>query len=745
MADPEVSILITAKDEASKALKKIGVSGEGIKQAFKAVGVAALAATAVIAVGVTKAVTAFTEFQKGMAEVTTLADFSTEQIREMTEETLDFSIAFNQATDALNQARYDVVSAGFADMAEQTLIMAEASKAAVAGVSDVATTTDLLTTVLNAYQLPASEAARINDLLFTTVKVGKTNIDQMAASWGNLLPAANAANISLEDVGASFGTLTAAGISSSEAVTALNGLFNKLAAATPESKRAMDELGISVKDADGNLKSMGEIIQEFQGMDLETVRRILPDESASKAILSLTANFEKYKESVEAFDPEAMTGATDKAFEIMSKTIDFQLGQLGKRWDAFWISILQGEAGEALAQSLEDLNTWFDENQETVAAASEFMAQFAGTIIDAVVPSINILKEIVFGLQVVWLLALAGVDEFATGVVNIWEFLAIATSNVWNDIQRGVLEVVQFIVLQLAETAASVAETANLFGISADAVRGLQASFQNLSASIQQQQNFLEGSKQEFEAHTSVLGLEKQAFEDLNALMDTHGEKTEAVIEDTQQMVAAQDQAVQAIDEVIAEQEAGAAGDGFDFVEEFALGMNEATPLVTDVMDTSLQAVTDSVESFDAQGLGNKVGSDIAAGINAGLSKVEFETPGAAQAAQIGFAQATATGLFDPSGALFAAAQQPFLQGLIDAGLATGFQHGGVATKATPGIFGEAGDEALIPLDDFDFGGGTVINEFNISFSGPLLGNDNDARLFAKRTVDFIQEELDRR
>ncbi|MEE9304001.1 MAG: phage tail tape measure protein, partial [Thiotrichaceae bacterium] len=408
MADPEVSILISAKDLASKALKNVGKTGKtlsaGLKKAFKAIGIAALAGSVAIVGGMTKAVTAFAAFEKGIAEVTTLADFSADQIKAMSAETLDFSVAFNQATDALNKARYDTVSAGFASMAEQTLIMTEASKAAVAGVSDVATTTDLLTTVLNAYQLSASDAARINDLLFTTVKVGKTTIDQMAASWGNMLPAANAAGIALEDVGASFGVMTAAGISSSESATALVGLFNKLAAATPESKLAMEELGISIRGSNGELLAMEDILRQFVGLDFETIKRIFPDESASKAMLSLTANFEKFKKSAEEFDPQKMVGAVDESFEKMTNTIDFQLGQLGKRWDAFWISILQGDAGEQVTKALKDLNTWFDENKESVEKLTQALADFVTMLVDSVAPAIEIINDLISALDTLRLL-----------------------------------------------------------------------------------------------------------------------------------------------------------------------------------------------------------------------------------------------------------------------------------------------------------------------------------------------------
>ena len=79
---------------------------------------------------------------------------------------------------------YDIASAGFAGLNENTALMEESARLAVAGVSDMGTTADLITTVLNAYSMGAGEARDVSNQLFGTVKAGKTTITELGASLG---------------------------------------------------------------------------------------------------------------------------------------------------------------------------------------------------------------------------------------------------------------------------------------------------------------------------------------------------------------------------------------------------------------------------------------------------------------------------------------------------------------------------------------------------------------------------------
>jgi phage-related protein len=66
------------------------------------------------------------------------------------------------------------------------------------------------------------------------------------------------------------------------------------------------------------------------------------------------------------------------------------------------------------------------------------------------------------------------------------------------------------------------------------------------------------------------------------------------------------------------------------------------------------------------------------------------------------------------------------------------FQAGGIVKKPTIGLFGEDGPEAVIPLSKM---GGMGTKNYNVTFTGPMMGNPSEARLFAREIITYIDEE----
>ena len=250
-----------------KSMQSMNVrAGQSMTRFAKiAAGVAVVGVAALTAVTV-KAVKAFVEFEKGLKEVTTLAKFSSAEIAGMSKETIKMGRQFGQTFKVLHKARYDIVSAGFAKITEQTTLLTQANKMAVAGVTDVSVATDLLTSALNAYNLEASDAEDVSDIFFETVKAGKTTIEELSSAMGNIMPIAVGAGVSLQEVGASMATVTAAGINTAQAATGLRSMIMALAAPTSAAAAAMTELGINTKDAQGNMLPMLDVMKQFEGM-----------------------------------------------------------------------------------------------------------------------------------------------------------------------------------------------------------------------------------------------------------------------------------------------------------------------------------------------------------------------------------------------------------------------------------------------------------------------------------------------
>ncbi len=340
MADKKVTVRIGAE---TKGLQKGIKSATGSLKNF-AGGIAAAFGAREIARFTKESVQQFAKFEKGMLEVSTLANFSSKQLRKMGDETLSMSRKFGQGFDKLTKARYDIVSAGFASVSEQTKLLDVANKAAIGGVTDVSTATDLLTSTLNAYNLEATDAARASDIWFTTVQLGKTTIPELAASIGQLLPIAKTAGVTLEEAGGALATLTAAGIKTPRAVTGLGSAFLALTAPTAQASKAMKEAGIVTVDTAGKMIAFSDVIKQFEGKNLQEIMKLTGSKEAATVIASLAENYGKLDGNIKKV--EQSTGATETAFSKMSGSTQMQLDQLGSSW-----TVLKVRVGEFVTTS----------------------------------------------------------------------------------------------------------------------------------------------------------------------------------------------------------------------------------------------------------------------------------------------------------------------------------------------------------------------------------------------------------
>ncbi len=242
-----------------------------------------------------------------------------------------------QALTPLIKANYDVISAGFTNIALSAELVGQSARLATAGNTDVATSADILTTALNAYGLEADKAEEVSDMLFTTVRLGKTTMAELGSSLGQVLPFAKSAKASLDDVGAAMAILTAKGIDTARSATALRSTFRLLASPTEGMKKAMDNAKVSVKLLDdGSLDLIG-TMKEFAKVPVDSITKVIPNVEAMVAILNLRNDIEGLEGQLGEFATKA--GATQTAFEIMAEGFNFKLSVMRENFRSVMLAI----------------------------------------------------------------------------------------------------------------------------------------------------------------------------------------------------------------------------------------------------------------------------------------------------------------------------------------------------------------------------------------------------------------------
>src|SRR5690606_656570 len=92
-----------------------------------------------------------------------------------------------------------------------------------------------------------------------------TDVVMLGESFKYVAPLAGAMKYSAEDVSVALGLMANAGIKGSQAGTSLKTMLANLASPTNKMSSAMDDLGISLTNSDGSMKTLDEVMGDLRG------------------------------------------------------------------------------------------------------------------------------------------------------------------------------------------------------------------------------------------------------------------------------------------------------------------------------------------------------------------------------------------------------------------------------------------------------------------------------------------------
>ena len=227
-----------------------------------------------VADGIRKAIDAIKDFAKETVNVGKEFDSSMSQVQAVSGATADdlealrdkakemgstTSFTASEAADAFNY----MAMAGWKteDMLEG--IDGILNLAAASG-SDLATTSDIVTDALTAMGYSAKDAGKLADVMAAASSNANTNVEMMGQTFQYAAPIVGALGYSMEDTAVAIGLMANAGIKGEKAGTALRSVLTRLSAPPKECADAMDDLGISLTDGNGNMKDLDDVIGDLR-------------------------------------------------------------------------------------------------------------------------------------------------------------------------------------------------------------------------------------------------------------------------------------------------------------------------------------------------------------------------------------------------------------------------------------------------------------------------------------------------
>lgn len=357
-------------------------------------GAAGMAAGGGVLYGGAKLAQTGMEFDTSMSKVQSLARLEIdssemkalrEQARKLGAETM-FS-----ATEAA-QGQGFLAMAGFTPQAMLDAMpgMLDMAKA---GDLDLARTADISSNILTGMNLEAADMARVGDILVGTFTRSNTNLEMLGDTMKYVAPVAASVGQDIETVAAMAGKLGDAGIQGSMGGTALRSILNRLSSPPAAAAKALDKLGISAKDAQGNMRDMPAILSELYSKtkDMGTADRA----AALKAIAGSEAVSAMQVLVKQAGSGELQSfvttlrnaqGEAAQTARMMGDNLTGDLDQFFSAFDDVKIEVFEGQnsalrdLAKSATEAMSSFGAWAKENPELLGTLIKGIAIIAALI-----------------------------------------------------------------------------------------------------------------------------------------------------------------------------------------------------------------------------------------------------------------------------------------------------------------------------------------------------------------------------
>jgi len=293
------------------------------------------------------------DFNKSMANVSTMLKGGEQQLSSYKKSIQDLSVTSGKSTKDLADGMYSVISS-LGESSDNIKQLGIATKASVAGISSTTDAISLLALVSKNYGSgTAPEMERTSNLAFKAVADGVTTFAELSASLGKVTPLAASFNVTQEELFAIMGAGTGVAGNTAEVVTSLKAAINSTITPTKELQEVLTKIGMTGQEMIQEKGLIG-AWKEFQKVADQMGIPFAKLTSSSEALnLMLTMTGSQYEKFIQGLaDSQGVLTTTSDAYKKQIEGINkfgFELEQNLRRG----IVILQ-DLGDAIIDNLGD-------------------------------------------------------------------------------------------------------------------------------------------------------------------------------------------------------------------------------------------------------------------------------------------------------------------------------------------------------------------------------------------------------
>ena len=334
------------------------------KQSLENVGkFMTVAGAAVTAIGI-KSVKSFGDFQSSLNKAAVIAGGTSKDIQGLADVANHMGavlpLSAQDAADAMVAMARD--GASISTIKKEFPAIAEAATAAGA---DLQTTASVVQQSMNIWGDSLKSPQRAAAILTQTANLSNASIEDMQQALATIGGTASNAGIDMATTSTAIGLLTNKGFSAAQASQDLNHALLLMQAPSKMGKAVMDDLGVSMTDAQGNMKPLPTILNELSdsmsnmtSSEKAAALKKMFGTSGMAAILPLmksvkdttgsaTTSWSAFTDQMNKASSSTQTATKflqDQATE-MQKNLGSSIEQVGGNWEALRNAAMAGSAG----------------------------------------------------------------------------------------------------------------------------------------------------------------------------------------------------------------------------------------------------------------------------------------------------------------------------------------------------------------------------------------------------------------
>ncbi len=397
--------LETQANQSATAVQKIAATGESLKTTgdnISNAGKKLLPVTAAVTGLGTASVTTAANFESSMSQVQATMGITKDSMSTLDGQSVNTmdalsnlakemgaSTAFS-ATECAEALNY-LALAGYSTQEMADTLPTVLNLAAAGGI-DLASASDMVTDAMSALGMETAEADTMVDQMAKTASTTNTSVAQLGEGILTIGATAKSIKGGTAELNTALGILANNGIKGAEGGTHLRNIILSLQNPTDQAAAKMQELGVSVYDSEGNMRSMNDILGDLntsmEGMTSEDKANIIStifnktDLSSVNALLANTGStWDSLQSSI-----ENSAGAAQQMADTQLDNLQGQLTLLKSALEGLAISFgqLLMPALKSIVGAVQKVVDWlnsFDEGTKKVIVTVALVAGALGPVL----------------------------------------------------------------------------------------------------------------------------------------------------------------------------------------------------------------------------------------------------------------------------------------------------------------------------------------------------------------------------